>query len=99
MATVHTPRTLGRLLRDRRHELHRSQADVASSAGVSRQWLVEVEAGKPTAEVGLLLKVLDEVDLELDARVRRRGHQPDRNPRSGAVAVDLDDLLDDHRRR
>jgi hypothetical protein len=32
---------------------------------VSRQWIVEIEAGKPRAEIGLLLNTLEEPSLRL----------------------------------
>lgn len=37
-------------------------------AKVSRNWLVGVEQGKPTAEVGLLLQTLYALDLMVDVR-------------------------------
>jgi hypothetical protein len=54
---------------------------------MSRQWVSEFEAGKPTAELGFVLRLLDvlELRLSLDERV------PDS---SGGTNVDLDDVLD-----
>jgi transcriptional regulator with XRE-family HTH domain len=68
-----------------------SQAELADRAGVSRKWIYEFEAGKPAAELGLLLRVLDELGLAMDLVPRPT---PDVEG-----AVDLDALLDEHRRR
>jgi len=34
---------------------------------VSRRWLSDLEAGKATAEIGLVLRTLDALGIELDA--------------------------------
>jgi len=67
-----------------------SQAGLAERAGVSRKWVYEFEAGKPTAEFGLLLRVLDALQLSLEVA-------PEAGPVS-AGRVDLDALLEEHRR-
>lgn len=59
---------LGLALRDRRRSLSLTQADLALRAGVSRRWLSDFEAGKPTAEVGLVFKVASALGLFLDVR-------------------------------
>jgi transcriptional regulator with XRE-family HTH domain len=86
---------LGETLRGRRHELGRTQGEVAKTADVSRPWLAQVEAGKQTASVGLVLRVLDALALDLDATVRGQGLPPGQ---AAAAPVDLDALLDDLRR-
>jgi HTH-type transcriptional regulator / antitoxin HipB len=60
-------RDLGLYVRDRRRRLGITQADLAASAQVSRRWLSDLEAGKPTAEVGLVFKALQALDVALDA--------------------------------
>jgi HTH-type transcriptional regulator / antitoxin HipB len=67
-----------------------SQAQLADRAGVSRKWIYEFEAGKPSAELGLLLRVLDALDLALELT---------RGADATAETVDLDAILDEHRRR
>jgi HTH-type transcriptional regulator / antitoxin HipB len=56
---------LGKLLRDRRIELGRSQEGIADSIGVSRQWLMKVERGHDGAEIGLVLRALKVLRLRL----------------------------------
>jgi transcriptional regulator with XRE-family HTH domain len=63
---IRTPRDLGACVRGLRHQAGLSQAELASRAGVGRQWLVELEAGKRTAEVGLVLTTLQAVGATLD---------------------------------
>ncbi len=67
-------------------------AQLAERAGVSRKWIYEFEAGKPTAEFGLLLSVLDELGLALELTPR-----PETDPSARGDTVDLDALLDEHR--
>jgi HTH-type transcriptional regulator / antitoxin HipB len=55
-------------LRERRHAASMTQAELAARAGVSRRWLASLEAGKPTAEVGLVFRVIAALGLFLDAR-------------------------------
>ncbi|HEX5542370.1 MAG TPA: helix-turn-helix domain-containing protein [Micromonospora sp.] len=81
---IDSPRDLGLYVRDRRRDLGMNQTDLATAAGVSRRWLSDLEAGKATAEVGLVLKTLHALDLMFVA-------QPRENlPSTG---VDLDALL------
>src|SRR6202023_1256076 len=52
-------------VRGRRRDLGMSQAELAAHAGVSRKWIYEFEAGKPNAELGLILRVVDALGLQL----------------------------------
>ena len=60
-----TPLEIGLAIRDRRLERRLDQAELAQRVGVSRQWLVEIEKGKPRAEIGLVLRVLRELGLDV----------------------------------
>jgi HTH-type transcriptional regulator/antitoxin HipB len=94
-AQINSIRDLAAAARGRRLKLGLSQAEVASRARVSRPWISEFEAGKPTAELGLVLRLFDALALDLAIAERddaRDGHQArERNP------VDLDALLADYR--
>jgi y4mF family transcriptional regulator len=50
----------------RRTDLGLTQAELARRANVSRQWLVAVEGGKDTAEVGRVLAVIRVLGLQLE---------------------------------
>jgi HTH-type transcriptional regulator / antitoxin HipB len=62
---IRTPVDLGAFIRDRRTKLGLDQKALAEKVGVSRQWIVEVEKGKPRAEIGLLLRTIAALDLRL----------------------------------
>lgn len=56
---------IGVLVRDRRTRLHLSQQDLAQKVGVSRVWIVQLEKGKPSAQLGLVLRTLKELGVAL----------------------------------
>lgn len=66
---------LGRSIRLRRKTLGLTQAGVAQVAGVGSRFVSEVERGKPTAEVGKLLRVVGVLGLDLHV-VPRPGAVP-----------------------
>lgn len=66
MAAIRTTRELGLEIRRARSARGWSQAELAAMARVGRPWLSEVERGKPTAEVGRILAVLDALGLAMD---------------------------------
>ncbi len=53
-----TPRELGRIIRDERTAQKLRQDELAAAAGVGVRFLIELEAGKPTAQLGKALDVL-----------------------------------------
>ena len=63
---MRTPVELGLILRGRRKDLGLGQEALAQRAGVSRQWVVEVEQGKPRAELGLVLRLMRVMGLLID---------------------------------
>jgi HTH-type transcriptional regulator/antitoxin HipB len=76
---VRTPSDLGAAIREQRRRLNVSQQKLADDVGVSRQWLVEVEQGKPRAELGLVLKTLAALGLRValdDGRTVGRSDRP-----------------------
>lgn len=87
--TIRSIRDLAAVVRGRRTELGLSQAELAERTGVSRKWIYEFEGGKPSAEFGLVLRVLDALDLALEVGAGAR-------PATGDT-VDLDALLEEHR--
>ena len=59
---------IGSLIRRRRRALGWSQQMLAERIGASRFWVMQIERGKETAEVGLVLSSLHTLGLRLDAR-------------------------------
>ncbi|MEO7329368.1 MAG: helix-turn-helix transcriptional regulator [Minicystis sp.] len=68
---IQTPEDLGQAIRARRTELGLDQGSLARRIGVSRQWIVEIERGKPRAEIGLLLRTLSILGLDLAVKTAK----------------------------
>lgn len=66
---VRTPADLGAVIRDRRKHLKLDQAAFAKRIGVSRQWVIEIERGHARAELGLVLRAIGALDIQLDASI------------------------------
>ena len=81
-------------VRGQRLALGLSQADLASRAGVSRDWINYFEGGKTTVELAHVLRVLDALGLLLDLDEGGPGRDA-----PGLGPVDLDDLLQEYRDR
>jgi len=62
---ISTPDALGGLIRKKRKESGVDQARAAGLAGVGIRFLSELERGKPTVELGKVLKVLERLGLEV----------------------------------
>ena len=89
---VNSMRDVAAAVRGRRQDLGMSQAAVADGVGVSRAWVNAVEAGKPTVEFDLVLRLLEYLGLRMDLA----------EPQNlGGVfkgrSVDLDAILDEYR--
>jgi len=66
---VRTPAELGAVIRDRRKQLKLNQSTFAKKIGVSRQWVIEIERGHARAELGLALRALGVLDINLDVSI------------------------------
>jgi HTH-type transcriptional regulator / antitoxin HipB len=71
-----TPLALGKLIREVRTAQGLRQEQLAAAAGVGVRFLVELERGKPTAQLGRALQVLAALGCRVDIR------PPDRSERS-----------------
>ncbi len=67
---IRTPEDLGRALRARRKELKLTIAEVADMAGCSPRFISEVERGKPSASIGLIIQLGRELGLKLGTNIR-----------------------------
>jgi HTH-type transcriptional regulator/antitoxin HipB len=87
-----TARDIGLLIRDQRRRVQLSQQQLADRLSVSRQWIVEVEGGKPRAELELILRALSALDLTVEVS---RAQPAVRSGRPASTAtVDLDAVID-----
>jgi y4mF family transcriptional regulator len=73
-----TPEELGTIIRDARVAQGLRQDQLAAAAGVGVRFLIELERGKSTAQLGKALAVLD----VLGCRVEIRPPAPPRSDRS-----------------
>jgi HTH-type transcriptional regulator / antitoxin HipB len=73
-STLRNPEQLGRAIRLKRQEKGLSQKALAEHLGVERKWVIHIEAGNAKAELGLVLKALDALNLQ--ASVADEGRSP-----------------------
>lgn len=76
------PEQLGRVVRLKRQEKGLSQSALAAQLGAERKWVIRLESGNPKAELGLVLKVLDALDL----RASLGEEKPPSSSKDGRVA-------------
>jgi HTH-type transcriptional regulator/antitoxin HipB len=88
---IRTPVDLGALIRERRKALRLDQKTLAEKVGVSRQWIVDVEQGKPRLEIGLVLRTADGLGIVLTV-------EPTKGT-SLAQSVILDSIVEAARKR
>ena len=93
---LRTPAEFGAVIRERRRRAGLNQAALAAKVGVGRQWIVEVERGKPGAPLGLILRTLAALNISLVTDERGRKSERASGDRGG---VDLDALLNSLRRK
>lgn len=82
---IRTARDLGAAVRDARLQHDWTQAELADRIDVSRQWVIALERGKATAELGTALRAITALGMVarlVDAPARDGG-------------IDLDRLLGD----
>jgi HTH-type transcriptional regulator / antitoxin HipB len=85
---VRTPVELGAVIRDKRRKLGLEQSSLAAKVGVSRQWIINIEKGKPRAAVGLILRTLSALGIAL-----RTYDEPPRQSKATDTGVDLDAVI------
>jgi HTH-type transcriptional regulator / antitoxin HipB len=96
---IRTPTDLGALIRDRRNRVGLDQKSLAEKVGVSRQWIVEVEQGKPRAEIGLLLRTIGALGIALDAEPSAKEPKEKSASHGLDAHVDIDSIVDSARRK
>ncbi len=63
---IRTPLELGAFLRDLRKKRGLDQGTLAREVGVSRQWIVEMEKGKSSVALGLVLRTLSALGASIE---------------------------------
>jgi HTH-type transcriptional regulator / antitoxin HipB len=85
---IRTPIDLGAVIRERRMKLGLDQKTLATKVGVSRQWIVDVEKGKPRAPLSLVLRTVEALGIHLAA-----DEQGKPQTRLGPPPVDIDAIV------
>jgi HTH-type transcriptional regulator/antitoxin HipB len=85
--TLRNPEQLGRSIRLKRLEKGLSQSALAARLGVERKLVIRLEAGNPKAEFGLVLKILDALNLQATLTDEDRS-APDKNRRTEPSRLD-----------
>ena len=88
---VRTPAELGALIRERRMALGLDQKTLAQTVGVSRQWIVDVEKGKPRAPIGLILRTIEALGITLSPKISAQ--QSSKSGKRRSSPVDLDAIV------
>jgi HTH-type transcriptional regulator/antitoxin HipB len=104
---VHSIADVAAAARGRRLDRGLSQSELAGLSGISRKWISEFEAGKATAELALVLRVLEALGLSLDISedpsaaatmsARSTISATGTVSPSASALVDLDALLEEYR--
>jgi len=66
---IRSPEALALVIRAVRKSAQVRQDDLAAMVGVSRQFAVDVERGKPTVQFGLVLRLLEELGITLQVDI------------------------------
>ena len=64
------PKQLGAAIRARRKQLKVTQKDLAMTCGTGLRFIVDLEKGKPTCQIGKTLQVVQALGLELRMFIR-----------------------------
>lgn len=97
---IRTPAEVGMLVRSRRKELGWTQDDLAKRLRTSRPWVVQIETGKATAQLGRVLSALLELGIELHVTTPNTARRASPSRRRSAVpAIDVDAIVESHVRK
>jgi HTH-type transcriptional regulator/antitoxin HipB len=91
---INSAKDIGLLIREQRRSQGHTQQELAIRAGVGRQWLVAVEQGKARAELGLVLRVLRELGLRLDADLGESRTSGGASSTGTIADIDIDAIVD-----
>jgi HTH-type transcriptional regulator/antitoxin HipB len=89
---LRTPIDLGSAIRDRRRRLNLDQEDLAKQVGVSRKWIIDVEKGKPRAEIGLILRTLEVLGVRMSLNANEM--MPEETATPAVPMADIDKIIE-----
>jgi len=94
---IRRPEDLGALVRQYRKTQGLSQAQLAARLQTTQKWISHLENGKPSAQIGLVLRALNEIGASIEVRL---AEEPAKTPeQTGLRAVkrnpfSIDDIVD-----
>jgi HTH-type transcriptional regulator / antitoxin HipB len=94
------PEDVGSLVRQRRLDLQLTQAQLAEKLDATQKYISRLEAGKPTVQLGGVLKVFRElgidllVDLDNIPAKKSSTTEPDKKRRRKEPRISVDRLVD-----
>lgn len=102
MPIIQTPKELGLAIRSRRKALGWDQATLAKQVGVTRQWVIDIEKGKPRAELALAMRAVRVLGLSLNVDAKPEGNfAPDNerggHPTPGTPSMDINAIVERNR--
>jgi y4mF family transcriptional regulator len=86
---IRDPKELGSLIKHVRTRRGLTQADLAMQVGASRKWIIDLESGKRTTDLSLVMRTLNVLGIALDAHERSEATSNE---------VDIDAIVDAARR-
>ncbi len=63
-----TPDKIGRIVRATRKQLGVTQADLSLTSGTGLRFIIDLDKGKPTCQIGKVLSVLQTLGIEASLR-------------------------------
>ena len=63
--SIQSPEQIGVAIRARRKQLKVTQKDLAMTCGTGLRFIIDLEKGKPTCQIGKILQVLQALGLKL----------------------------------
>jgi y4mF family transcriptional regulator len=62
----HTPETIGELVKNTRKTMGVTQKDLAMTSGTGLRFIIDMEKGKPTCQLGKVLTVLHTLGIKVE---------------------------------
>ena len=77
----YTPKQIGELVKSVRKQMGATQKDLAMTSGTGLRFIIELEQGKPTSQIGKVLTVLNTLGVTMSftppaVPQRVAGHEP-----------------------
>jgi HTH-type transcriptional regulator/antitoxin HipB len=91
---IRRPAELGAFIAATRRARGLSQDELARSLGVSRVWLGQVERGKATPRLDLVLRVLNELEITLAVYTQHEAPFAEATQAPPTAAIDIDAIAD-----